>query len=63
MTVTDAGTYLSYQVSLGPKDGPGSVEGLLGAYEGTAKDFQLADPTPPLVSFYLDEIERPNKGD
>jgi hypothetical protein len=45
MTVTSGGTYLNLQVSLGQDGGPGTVQGLLGADEGPAKDFQLADGT------------------
>jgi hypothetical protein len=42
MNVTSGGTYLNVSASLSSSDGPGSVQGLLGANEGTAKDFQLA---------------------
>jgi hypothetical protein len=45
MTVTSGGTYLNVSASLSSSDGPGSVQGLLGANEGIAKDFQLANGT------------------
>ncbi len=41
VSITDAGAYLDWSVSLGPHDGPGSVQGLLGSDSGQANDFQL----------------------
>ena len=43
--VSNDGSYLSIDVSLGPKDGANSVQGLLGPDNGTANDFQLPDGT------------------
>ncbi len=41
LEVTDAGSCLEVTASLSPKDGPGSVEGLLGSDSGWDSDFQL----------------------
>jgi hypothetical protein len=50
LNLIDHGAYWDEVLTLGPSDVPGSVEGLLGADEGQAKDFQLKDgavlPTP-----------------
>ncbi len=43
LDVTDAGPCLNVTASLSPKDGPGSVEGLLGSDSGWDDDFQLPD--------------------
>jgi T5SS/PEP-CTERM-associated repeat protein len=43
VTVTDKGTWLDWSVALGPHDGPGSMQGLLGSDSGQATDFQLPD--------------------
>ncbi|WP_210254935.1 VWD domain-containing protein, partial [Methylocapsa sp. S129] len=56
LTVTNAGSYLNYSVQLGPNDGPGSVEGLLGSAESQANDLALPDGTvltQPLTSSQL----------
>jgi hypothetical protein len=45
VTVTDQGGYLDWTVGLGPHDGPGSVQGLLGSNSGPATDFQLPNGT------------------
>ena len=45
LVVTDTGTYLNSSTSLGPQNGPGSVQGLLGGDSGQANDFQLPDGT------------------
>ena len=45
ITVTDAGSYFNYTVSLPKNAAPGSVVGLLGSLSGAANDFQLADGT------------------
>jgi hypothetical protein len=45
LTVTDGGSLLSTQVSLGLFDFPGTIEGLLGPDEGQADDFMLPDGT------------------
>jgi len=45
LTVSDAGPYLSVSAALGPQDGPGSMQGLLGSDSGQANDFQLPDGT------------------
>ena len=45
MTVTYAGSYLNYTLSLPQNAAPGSVVGLLGSLSGAANDFQLADGT------------------
>jgi T5SS/PEP-CTERM-associated repeat protein len=45
VTVTDSGACLDWTVALGPNDGPGSVQGLLGSHSGQANDFQLPDGT------------------
>ena len=48
MTVSfDGGntTWLNVSVSLGPLDGPGTIQGLLGPDEGQANDFELANGT------------------
>jgi T5SS/PEP-CTERM-associated repeat protein len=39
--VTGQGGWLDWSVGLGPHDGPGSVQGLLGGNSGQATDFQL----------------------
>ena len=41
LDVTNAGSCLEVTASLSPKDGPGSVEGLLGSDSGWDSDFQL----------------------
>ena len=54
--LSNNGSYLSIDVSLGPKDGANSVQGLLGPDNGTANDFQLPDGTvlsQPLTSAEL----------
>jgi hypothetical protein len=43
VTVTDKGSWLDWSVALGPHDGPGSMQGLLGSDSGQATDFQLPD--------------------
>ena len=45
VTVTDQGGWLDWSVALGPNDGPGSVQGLLGSNSGQANDFQLPNGT------------------
>jgi hypothetical protein len=45
VTVTEQDGYLDWSVSLGPHDGPGSVQGLLGSDSGRATDFQLPNGT------------------
>ncbi len=57
ITVTIGGSYLNYTVSLGPNDGPGSLQGLLGPNEGQANDFQLPDGTVlPQQSLTSDQL-------
>jgi hypothetical protein len=41
--VSYEGGYLNWSVSLGPHDGPGAVQGLLGSDSGQGTDFQLPD--------------------
>jgi T5SS/PEP-CTERM-associated repeat protein len=41
VAVTGQGGWLDWSVGLGPHDGPGSVQGLLGSNSGQAADFQL----------------------
>jgi len=41
VAVTGQGGWLDWSVGLGPRDGPGSVQGLLGSDSGQATDFQL----------------------
>ena len=41
VAVTGQGGWLDWSVGLGPHDGPGSVQGLLGGNSGQATDFQL----------------------
>ena len=41
VAVTGQGGWLDWSVGLGPHDGPGSVQGLLGSNSGQATDFQL----------------------
>ncbi len=43
--VTNQGGWLDWSVALGPNDGPGSVQGLLGSNSGQANDFQLPNGT------------------
>jgi hypothetical protein len=43
LTIQDEGDYFDTSVSLGTQNGPGSVQGLLGADTGQANDFQLAN--------------------
>jgi len=45
LNVSDQGSCLDDSVRLSPVDGPGSVQGLLGAASGPASDFQLPDGT------------------
>jgi hypothetical protein len=46
MTITTTGSlYLNVSVTLGPNDGPGSMQGLLGSDSGQASDFTLPDGT------------------
>jgi hypothetical protein len=45
LAVTQHGDYLSISATLGPQDGPGSVQGLLGGDTGQADDFALPDGT------------------
>jgi hypothetical protein len=56
LKVTTSSSYLNVSTQLGPSDGPGSVQGLLGADTGQANDFQLANGTvlsQPLTSAEL----------
>ena len=51
VAVTGQGGWLDWSVGLGPHDGPGSVQGLLGSNSGQATDFQLPNGSvlqPPL---------------
>jgi hypothetical protein len=41
LTLFDRGYYIDTSVALGPRNGPGSVQGLLGPDNGQANDFQL----------------------
>ena len=43
LVIENEGKYLNSAVGLGPGDGPGSMQGLLGADSGQANDFQLPD--------------------
>ena len=43
--ITNNGQYFDYTVDLAPSATPGSVEGLLGTYTGTANAFELPDGT------------------
>jgi hypothetical protein len=45
LAVTQPGDFLSISATLGPQDGPGSVQGLLGGDSGAANDFALPDGT------------------
>jgi hypothetical protein len=45
VTIADRGAFLDWTVALGPHDGPGSVQGLLGSNSGPASDFQLPNGT------------------
>jgi hypothetical protein len=45
MTVTNTGKFLNVSVELGPQDGPGSVQGLLGRFTGQANDIALPNGT------------------
>jgi probable HAF family extracellular repeat protein len=45
LDITDAGPCLNVTAALSPKDGPGSVEGLLGSDSGWDSDFQLPNGT------------------
>jgi hypothetical protein len=45
LSVTQPADYLSVSATLGPQDGPGSVQGLLGPDAGQQSDFQLPDGT------------------
>jgi len=56
VTVTDHGDWLDWSVALGPHDGPGSVQGLLGSNHGRATDFQLPDGTVLSRSLSNEEI-------
>jgi hypothetical protein len=56
LTVTNAGIYFDLSMRLGARDGPGSVQGLLGSNGVRASDFQLADGTvltPPVTDSEL----------
>ena len=43
LDISSTGEYIDLAVRLGPHDGPGSVEGLMGSASGRERDFQLAD--------------------
>jgi hypothetical protein len=43
LRVTEQGGFFDWSVVLGPNDGPGSVQGLLGSKTGQANDFQRPD--------------------
>jgi hypothetical protein len=43
VSVTGQGAWLDWSVALGPHDGAGSMQGLLGSDSGQATDFQLPD--------------------
>ena len=45
VTVSYHGDWLDWGVALGPQDGPGSVQGLLGTHSGQGTEFQLTDGT------------------
>ncbi len=45
LAVTNVGSYFNESVTLSAKDGPGSVQGLLGSNTSQATDIQLADGT------------------
>ncbi len=45
LAVTQPADYLSISATLGPQDGPGSVQGLLGGDTGPANDFALPNGT------------------
>jgi hypothetical protein len=45
VTVSYHGDWLDWGVALGPQDGPGSVQGLLGTHSGQGTEFQLPDGT------------------
>jgi von Willebrand factor type D domain len=45
LTVSNEGFYLNLQTTLAATDGPGSVQGLLGALRGQANDLSLPDGT------------------
>ena len=45
LTVTEQNGFFDWAVVLGPHDGPGSVQGLLGSKTGRANDFQRPDGT------------------
>jgi hypothetical protein len=45
MTIADGGDFFDITATLGPQDGPGSVQGLLGSDTGQANDFALPDGT------------------
>jgi hypothetical protein len=59
LDVTDAGSCLDVTAALSPKDGPGSVEGLLGSDSGWDSDFQLPNGTildPQIATSELDSV-------
>jgi probable HAF family extracellular repeat protein len=59
LEVTDAGPCLDVTASLSSKDGPGSVEGLLGSDSGWDSDFQLPNGTildPQISTSELDSV-------
>ncbi len=56
VTVTYQDGYMDWTVALGPHDGPGSVQGLLGSHSGQATDFQLPDGSVLRQPLSNDEI-------
>ena len=45
VTINPFGDGMGLSIALSPTDGPGSVQGFFGSYQGQAKDFQLPDGT------------------
>jgi hypothetical protein len=43
LTIDDYGAYFNTSVGLGARNGPGSVQGLLGSDTGQANDFAMPD--------------------
>ena len=56
VTVTYQDGYMDWTVALGPHDGPGSVQGLLGSHSGQASDFQRPDGSVLRQPLSNDEI-------
>ncbi len=56
--ISDTYGYFDVSIRLGPDDGPGSVQGLMGSHGGPGSDVQLADGTVLDPALGTDELTR-----